>query len=117
MTTSAAFALSLLAIASLLVVLGVAIVAARAGRQRSIARRHAVVAPLRPALLRMLAADDPDERNALLHELLAIERRLGRVCARGALQGHGRRGGRASKAPRCLCRRSRRRLCRRRQDR
>lgn len=79
MTTSAAFALSLFAIATLLVMLGVGIVAARAGRQRAMARRHAIVAPLRPALLRVLAEDDPDARSALLHDLLAMDARTWRA--------------------------------------
>lgn len=71
MTTSTALFVALTAITAFLAVLGIGIVAVRAARHQSTLRRARIVSSVRPALLRLLAEDDPPQRAEQLSALLA----------------------------------------------
>jgi len=70
-TTSTALVLALTAITAFLAVLGIGIVVVRAARHQSTLRRATIVSSVRPALLRVLAEDDPAQRAERLGALLS----------------------------------------------
>jgi hypothetical protein len=79
MTMVAAFSLALVAISSLVAVLGVAIVAARTGRRVRIRRRARKTSTVRPYLLALLAEEDQEVAQDMLARLLTLDRRTWRA--------------------------------------
>lgn len=79
MTTAAALSLTLVSIAALVAVLGVAIVVVRTARRIGATRREKKTSLVRPYLLALLAEEDQEVAQDMLARLLDVDRRTWRA--------------------------------------